>query len=560
MPALDLTQEVANVTGLATQHLPQFLAGVPPLTSAERREIIEQALLLMDETYVHLPLKRAMHAVDPVQRLRLLRHRVELVSERSFQEEMIATFMGVRDLHTNYILPSPYNEATAILPFWVSEFFQDGAAVHILAGVIAGFQHPTFKPGVRITHLNGVPIGRAIDLNARRHAGSNEAANHARGLEALTNRPLMMSLPPDEEWTEVRYIAADGSPGEIGFKWLVVTSKPSTKGTAAISGVAEPSQKWRFAQGVDIEAQATNQVKKQLFNQRQIKIEEAVLSFLRRGAKESLGGPDFTKVSMMPDVFRFEVKKTDHGDRAYVRIDTFNVEEPEAFVAEFIRILKLLPQNGLILDVRGNGGGNIVAGEMLLQTLSPIPIEPERLHFINTPRMIQLVNGVPQWFAKWAPSMNQALLTGATYSQGLPIEDPAEYNKIGRKYAGKVVLLTDAYCYSTTDIFSAGFQDHGLGPILGNDACTGAGGANVFDWGLMTELFKYIGGDNPFHDLPRGAGMRVAVRRTTRVRDKAGEPLEDLGVTPDYLHKPTLNDLLEGDCDLLNRAAELTKS
>jgi hypothetical protein len=33
---------------------------------------------------------------------------------------------------------------------------------------------------------------------------------------------------------------------------------------------------------------------------------------------------------------------------------------------------------------RGNGGGNILAGERLLQVLTPHPIEQERLHFINS--------------------------------------------------------------------------------------------------------------------------------------------------------------------------------
>ena len=38
----------------------------------EREDIVEQALVLMEQLYVHLPLKRAMHAIDPVQRLKLL--------------------------------------------------------------------------------------------------------------------------------------------------------------------------------------------------------------------------------------------------------------------------------------------------------------------------------------------------------------------------------------------------------------------------------------------------------------------------------------------------------
>lgn len=557
MPGLEFAKEIES-TGLAPQPMGQFLASVEPLTIAERRTIVDQALRLFEETYVHSQQKQAMYAVSPVQRLKLLRYRLEIVNERSFHEEMISTFMSVHDLHTNYVLPSPYNQSTALLPFEIREFFNGDTVIYVVWRVVQGFQHPTFKPGVSVTHLNGVPIARAVELNARREAGSNADANHARGLERLTLRPLMMSLPPDEEWADVRYITAEGAATEQRFGWLVVTQPSQDTGMSPVTSAAAPVEKWMLAQGVDIQTQAMNEVKKHLFDQKQVRIEASVLSSLRTRSIKSMGGPDFNTMSEMPQVFQFEVKKTAHGDRAYIRILTFNAQDPQAFVAEFIRILKLLPQNGLILDVRGNGGGNILAGEMLLQTLSPIPVEPERFHFITTPRMIQLVNSVPQWFARWAPSMNRALLTGAMFSQGLPFEDPAEYNRIGRQYFGKVVLLTDAFCYSATDAFSAGFQDHGIGPVLGNHASTGAGGANVFDWQLITNLFSSFSTDQAFQLLPKGAALRVAIRRATRVGKNAGEPLEDLGVEPDHLHRPTLNDLLDGDRDLFDRAGELT--
>ena len=43
------------------------------LSRQERLRIVEQALLLMEMNYVHLPMKRAIHAIDPIQQLKLLR-------------------------------------------------------------------------------------------------------------------------------------------------------------------------------------------------------------------------------------------------------------------------------------------------------------------------------------------------------------------------------------------------------------------------------------------------------------------------------------------------------
>ena len=64
---------------------------------------------------------------------------------------------------------------------------------------------------------------------------------------------------------------------------------------------------------------------------------------------------------------------------------------------------------------------------------------------------------------------------------------------------------------------------------------------------------------NPFRPLPHGAGMRVSVRRTTRVGALEGTPLEDLGVEPDIRHRMTRQDVLGGNRDLFEHAGRLLK-
>ena len=60
-------------TSGATTTLEQFLASTGTLTAAQRGKIVDQAEVMLEALYVHLPLKRSMHATDPVQRLKLLR-------------------------------------------------------------------------------------------------------------------------------------------------------------------------------------------------------------------------------------------------------------------------------------------------------------------------------------------------------------------------------------------------------------------------------------------------------------------------------------------------------
>ena len=117
-------------------------------------------------------------------------------------------------------------------------------------------------------------------------------------------------------------------------------------------------------------------------------------------------------------------------------------------------------------------------------------------------------------------------------------------------YAGPVVLITDAVCYSAADIFAAGFQDNGLGTILGTDGHTGAGGANVWTHDLLRMWLP-----DDLEALPGRATFRVALRRVTRTGPRMGIPLEDLGVEPDTVHRLSLEDITSHNENLVAAAA-----
>src|SRR5262249_51401645 len=81
------------------------------------------------------------------------------------------------------------------------------------------------------------------------------------------------------------------------------------------------------------------------------------------------------------------LKKLGTQKVGYVRLYDFEVGPNAPFVEEFKRVITApgFPQDGLIVDVRGNPGGNIRAGERLLQLFTPRRIKPELFEFINTP-------------------------------------------------------------------------------------------------------------------------------------------------------------------------------
>jgi hypothetical protein len=531
------------------------------LSTAERQLLVDQALALIEQLYVHLPLKRAMHAVDPLQRLRLLKRRSPTLSESEFHAELISIFTHLRDLHTNYILPEPLQTRTAYLPFRMEEFFEGDERRYVVTEVKPGSEDATFRHGALVTHWSGMPIHRAVELNADREAGSNLDARHARGLAAMTIRPLAMSLPPDEEWVVVTYQSsrpgrADGRVREKRFEWQVFEQALPGGGNDPLAATGELA----LVLGLDAKAELERQARKLLFAPEAVEIARQVeqhIDLTQGGAPAAAGPVDFTTISKLPDVFTFRPVRTPSGDFGYIRIHTFYVRDDALFLEEFVRILGLLPGNGLILDVRGNGGGNIVAGERLLQVLTPQAIEPERFYFINSPLTLRICEANPS-LAEWRESIAEAVETGAAFSHGFPLRPVDSYNDVGQQYQGPVVLLTDSQCYSTTDIFSAGFQDHGIGKIIGTSGTTGAGGANVWDHGALSALLSPA--DSPFKPLPQKASFRVAVRRCTRVGKRSGALVEDLGVVPDLIHRLTRQDVLNGSVDLINRAGELLAS
>lgn len=554
----DLMEAVVSARGHSAGRmtLERFLKSVERkkiLDREDRLRIVDQALLLLEMNYVHLPLKRAMHAIDPIQRLKLLRFRLgemkeaDLPTEMHFHQRILEIFASTRDLHTLYLLPAPYKDKVAYLPFLIEQCFEKHHTVEkfivsqIVDEVFRAIPDPgpgvvNFQRGVEVLYWNGLPIRRAIELNGETQAGSNPEARFARGLDNLTIRPLDTSLPPDESWVSITYRSRKGETQTLEKqKWLVYA-----EGAPPLATITARNKR----EAIDLKKTKINQVKGKLY---------------KRGTK--LFAPrDVPVRKNFQDLFYAEIRTVGRREVGYIRLFSFEADHPDSFVAEFKRVITSagFPQEGLIIDVRGNPGGQIRAGERLLQLFTPRRIVPELFEFINTPLNLEICRHAPKnWeLSRWAKSIADAVQTGAIYSNGFPYSSEEDCNDIGQVYHGPVVLITDALSYSTTDMFAAGFQDNEVGEILGTSDNTGAGGANFWRHrDLMVANRKAP--NSPFKPLPKGAQLVVAVRRSIRVGKYAGRPLEELGITPDHRHYVTKRDLLRGNVDLISTAARI---
>ncbi|MCP5054119.1 MAG: hypothetical protein GY940_43530, partial [bacterium] len=163
----------------------------------------------------------------------------------------------------------------------------------------------------------------------------------------------------------------------------------------------------------------------------------------------------------MPDIFSFAKGNpgTDDKTYGYIRIYSFDVYNSDNFLKEFARIVtgeltwdkeKDKPQSidGLIIDVRGNGGGLIHAAEDLLQLIATWKGKGEIVRttfdFINTPLTLELCEKSSS-LKRWRRTFAKRLEAGNTHSLAYPLlgdEPPPKFDNTGNRiYDGPIVLI-----------------------------------------------------------------------------------------------------------------------
>lgn len=534
------------------------------LTGDDRVLIVDQALLIIEQLYTHLHMKRVRHAIDPAQALRVLRDQAAGLSDLRFHSEMLRIFKSLRDIHTAYTAPPPFAEQTAFLPFLLEPCTDpDGTTRYLVTRVLDGFDHPTFRPGVEITHWHGAPIARAIAVNAAREEGSNPESQAALGCLFMTVRWLGACLVPDEDWVILGYRHAEGE-AEIRLPWsMLELHDPGLRFAIQTvwlfekdtnGGPPQPPRSLNHA--TNIRTQVEQVTRRRLF---------AASDRKRPARRRAATGLE----SRLPDLMTAEELADPQGGEpyGYIRLRAFEHDDVAGFVGEFRRLLSLLPRRGLVIDIRGNPGGIVDCAEGILQFLTHRRITPLPFQFLGSelvarvshpPPMNELPFGAAlerlQIRSQWGSGIEVARETGAAYSGGATLTSVKEANQYGQTYFGPVVLVVDAVTYSAGDIFAAGFQDHAIGPVLGTDRQTGGGGANVWPHDFLVKILPDVPAIKP---LPGGAKLRVAARRCVRTGSFDGLPIEELGVRADKLHRITEADVLDDNRDLKAAAIAL---
>jgi hypothetical protein len=389
-------------------------------------------------------------------------------------------------------MPEPLADSVAFLPFLVHDYFEEGE--HRLT--IIASANDELRRGDTLVSWNDTSLASVLTEQMALQLGANSEARRAKAVQTLTFRSLA-SLPVPEEDVLLGCVGQDGRRREVRLAWQVAERAWVTHHFSSLLQVKE--------------------------------------------------GPE----NFSTENLRARLVETSSGTFGCIRIASFQ-EHPDSFLRSFTAALESMPTAGLIIDLRGCEEAIIPTAERLLQLFTKETVEPQPFQFRITQLIRHLVQTCPA-LHDWRDPVERAAARGEFYSEWRSLTSMEEANSIGQRYQGPVVLLVDALTFSSAEMFAAGFQDHGVGDVLGTAPRTGGGGASAWSQATIFRLSEM----EALRPLPHAPRFRVAVRRCQRVRAMSGQLLEGVGVTPDALHLPTRTDLFNEDADLFERVAKI---
>ncbi len=223
------------------------------------------------------------------------------------------------------------------------------------------------------------------------------------------------------------------------------------------------------------------------------------------------------------------------GDIAFLRIPSFERREDELAAVEFLRAHA--KAKAVVIDVRGNGGGN-TPNDLIRAVMD----RPYRDFTLSTSAYIAL-------FGAYAQALRDSSINELGDRQKGALEALAGYERtqivtLGGLsqpnqpiYTGPLIVLSDGGCGSSCEDFLMPLKVSGRARIVGEASFGSTGQPFYFEFG-------------------NGMGFRVSTKRESF---PDGSPFEGVGIQPDVEVRPTLEDLRQGADPALEKALALAR-
>ncbi len=510
----------------------------PEYSTKQRETVIDQAQLFLSNMYVHreLKLKDFGASADFANRLKDLKQKVASVSDDEFHQTMQKIFRDLHDLHTNYTAPLPLGCSYVISPMVFRDVVEDGQQKIIFESIARLFKdregpHRDAKILDELVAVDGVNINAYMDTVRAESGGANTDAMTVFGLMNLTIRSLSELPVPDNDTVTYTF---QGENGRYDIKtdlYAIVNERNCVAAAESRDALGVNSKRRLGVSDTDSENPRVKVWKKFVAPERVMPFSDDILN----------------------EIADLQEIRTPAGRITIMSLFTFMPENSsiESLVHRVKEELmkRQLTSDALIVDVRGNGGGAVKLAEELVQIFTPSVVEPMPVRLLpNQLNLEMFMRSNDGSENAWSAETKRAMDASDRYTKPLLLTTTREANRFGQVWFKPVVVLTDASCYSACDLFAAGMQDHAAATVIGTHHATGAGGANVMEYGSFRAVFGGTNNsDNPFVSLPGNQSFRVSWRQTIRVGKNAGKLIENYGITPDIVIPYKRDDLAGGE-------------
>ena len=524
----------------------------PAMSYSDRRTILDQSRMVLGEIYVNRLKKIRTYGaqIDPLTKLDRFEKEFMNSSPEVFHQELANIYSSQRDHHTWYNSPSPGSCYMAFLPFSLTPAKDsNGAQVSVVKSVRLKGNTQELAPEINeisvgdvLLSINDRSTQSEIDSLAAYNSGSNNVAFYRSAHSLLTFRSKSTTPLPNENRVALTFKKLNGNVYTANLPWLMYEDKDCLKSGVAGSG-KNPSENAENTMITEYERfyKTKNIAPAPKKSGPFIKSN----SIDTKSTEKGLVVVNGTTATSEPTISWWSFKNAG-GTFGVIKLDSFSpekegVEGSKNIIANLMKV-QMASFDGIIFDLRNNGGGTIAYGQGLTELISAKNIELLKFQLLNTPATRHYFSAAEpnSQFNKELIKANEA---GMVMTAAISLSNPDDLFRSGQAFFKPVAIFTNSNCYSTCDMMSALFQDHALAEVWGEDAQTGAGGANNWNY---NDMLKYIPKDNmgPFKTLPFDLNLGFAYRQTVRTGIHAGELLEDEGVKADHILETTIEDVV----------------
>lgn len=498
-----------SFAGYSTLEINRSKIKFPKYSPETKKLVLNQAKMILNDIFVHqdLKIKDFGEAANAKPRLDALEKKLATISDNEFHGTMTDIFRDLKDLHTMYYLPRPFACYESFLPvFFKHVKLADGKSGYAVTDYhvkkeIADLIPKPFNVAIgdMVISYNGKPIDSVVKAAMPETYGANTEAQFRLAQDDIRYFNHEVDPLPETDSVTMEFQNSKGERYKHKLPFISWSNEECLKSSTPSPFNFNKSKRMGSIKG---------------------ETEEPILYW--------------------------HINRPSFGNFGYIEISSFTPEvlsdDQTAIKIRDLLLNELKDTDGIVFDLRSNGGGQIPLAEKIIQLFSPREVEPLK-YILRSTETNYVYYKKSDYQDAYTALLETARSLGTPFTAAGTISNKAEINDLGMVYFKPVAVFVNSKCYSACEVFAAQVQDHDVGTVFGEDKQTGGGGANYYTLNKILDEKNFQNDPAPFMKLPKHQDIIFAFRQAVRVGKNAGKLIENEGVVADRLSPMSHSDI-----------------